>query len=167
VTNVTCPPRFSSILPCFQAFPKFLSENKYQIPVDNAHTAFQIAHHTDLPAFVWAMSQGPEKAKNFGLWMQENKAALPQWLNTVPLEELCSNSDPEKPFFVDVGGSIGHQCAALKAKYPGIPGRVIYQDLPPMIAHGLQIPGVEPMVYDFFQEQPIKGKFYTPPQHIS
>ena len=90
--------------------------------------------------------------------MQANKAGLPTWLDVVPFEEISSNQDPETPIFVDVGGSIGHQCAALKARYPNIPGRIIYQDLPPVIPHGLKIPGVEPMVHDFWQEQPVKGK---------
>lgn len=90
--------------------------------------------------------------------MQANKAGLPTWLDVVPFEEISSNQDPETPIFVDVGGSIGHQCAALKSRYPNIPGRIIYQDLPPVIPHGLKIPGVEPMVHDFWQEQPVKGK---------
>lgn len=89
--------------------------------------------------------------------MQANKAGLPTWLDVVPFEEISSNQDPETPIFVDVGGSIGHQCAALKARHPNIPGRIIYQDLPPVIPHGLKIPGVEPMVHDFWQEQPVKG----------
>jgi demethylsterigmatocystin 6-O-methyltransferase len=154
---LACHSRFGSLLPCFQALPKFLAGNKYQPPVDNTHTAYQVAYHTELPAFVHAMGN-LEKVHNFGLWMQANKASLPQWLDTVPFVELCANEDPEQPIFVDVGGSIGHQCVALKEKYPELPGRIIYQDLPVVIAHGLKIPGVEPMVYDFFQEQPIKGK---------
>jgi demethylsterigmatocystin 6-O-methyltransferase len=144
--------------------PKFLAETKYQLPVDNAHTAYQMANNTDLPAFVHAMkTSSPEKLQRFGLWMQTNKASLPQWLDTIPFEKLCANDDPEKPIFVDVGGSIGHQSVAVKTKYPALPGRIIYQDLPPVIAHGLQVPGVESMVYDFFQEQPIKGDFYQNP----
>jgi demethylsterigmatocystin 6-O-methyltransferase len=144
--------------------PKFLAETKYQLPVDNAHTTYQMANNTDLPAFVHAMkTSSPEKLQRFGLWMQANKASLPQWLDTIPFEKLCANDDPEKPIFVDVGGSIGHQSVAVKTKYPALPGRIIYQDLPPVIAHGLQVPGVESMVYDFFQEQPIKGDFYQNP----
>lgn len=104
--------------------------------------------------------QFPARVQNFGLWMQFNKAGLPTWLDVVPAEELTSNSDPEKPLFIDVGGSIGHQCAALKDVYPDIKGKIIYQDLPPVLAHGLQIPGVESMAYDFWQEQPVKGNLY-------
>lgn len=104
------------------------------------------------------MSQGPELIKTFGLWMEAHKAGLPTWLDVVPFRQICTNKNPETPIFVDVGGSMGHQCAALKAKYPDIPGRIIYQDLPPVIEHGLRIPGVESMAYDFYQQQPIKGK---------
>jgi len=91
--------------------------------------------------------------------MQANKAGLPVWLDVVPLDDLVSNKDLELPIFVDVGGSIGHQCAALKGKYPNLKGRIIYQDQPLVLAHGLQIPGVESMVHDFWEVQPIKCRF--------
>ena len=162
IANITSHPSYT-LAPYFQVTPKFLAENKYQLPVDNTHTAYQMVHNTDLPAFIHAMmTLSPERLQNFGLWMQANKAALPQWLDTVPFEKLCDNKDPAKAIFVDIGGSIGHQSVAVKAKYPDLPGRIIYQDLPPVVAHGLQVPGVESMVYDFFQEQPIKGKSAEP-----
>ncbi|PQE03140.1 O-methyl transferase B protein [Rutstroemia sp. NJR-2017a BBW] len=60
-----------------------------------------------------------------------------------------------------MGGSIGHQCANLKAKYPSLPGRVILQDLPHTIATALPTTGVENIAHDIFEPQPIKGaKFY-------
>ena len=139
----------------------FLAENQYQPPQDNAHTAFQIAHHTTLPAFVWAQSQPAARVKTFSLWMQAGRGKA-TWLDVVPFEELCQNKDPEKAIFVDIGGSIGHQCAALRAKYPNTPGRVIYQDMASVITHGLFIPGVEAMVHDFWEEQPIKGMSSLP-----
>lgn len=54
---------FGSLLPCWQALPEFLAGNKYDNPIDNAHCAFQIAHHTDLPAFIWALQQPPSPSK--------------------------------------------------------------------------------------------------------
>jgi demethylsterigmatocystin 6-O-methyltransferase len=111
------------------------------------------------------MQQPIEVAQNFGLWMQAIKAGQPIWLDNVPLEELVVNKDPEQTIFVDIYGSIGHQCAALKERYPDLTGKVIYQDLPPVLVHELEIPGVEAQPYDFFTEQPIKGNFL--PNYLS
>jgi len=64
--------------------------------------------------------------------------------------------------YVDVGGGIGHQCKALRDKYPNLKGRVIVQDLG-MTIHGKQeFSGVEGMAHDFFHDQPIKGTNSVP-----
>ena len=137
--------------------PQFLADNKYQPPSDNTHTVFQAAHHTDLPAFVWVFQQAPARIENFALWMSAQRTGQKDWLDVVPFAKLCRNEEPEKAVFVDIGGSIGHQCAALKAKFPDLPGRIIYQDMAPVISMGLKIPGVEPMVHDFWTPQPVQG----------
>ncbi|KAL2043501.1 hypothetical protein N7G274_003808 [Stereocaulon virgatum] len=60
-----------------------------------------------------------------------------------------------------MGGGVGHQCAQFKARFPHVPGRVILQDLPHSIDKALPTPGVENMVHDFFEPQPVKeAKFY-------
>lgn len=59
--------------------------------------------------------------------------------------------------FVDVAGGLGRYTEALLAKFPGIPGRLILQDLPPVIESIQELhPRIERMEYDFFTEQPIK-----------
>jgi demethylsterigmatocystin 6-O-methyltransferase len=90
--------------------------------------------------------------------MQASHGDRKSWLDTFRFEQLCQNSNPETPIFVDVGGGIGHQCAELKARLPDIQGRVILQDLSPAVQHALSTEGVENMVIDFWHEQPIKGK---------
>ena len=71
--------------------------------------------------------------------------------------EITPSSKPETPLFVDIGGSIGHQCVALRKKLPNVQGRIILQDLRPVIAQAIPAEGIEPMVHDFMTEQPIKG----------
>ncbi len=66
VTNAA--PRMLAILPCLQETPKFLADTKYVNPADVLHSPFQIAHKTDLPAFVWAVSR-PDLMADFNLWM--------------------------------------------------------------------------------------------------
>ena len=144
-------------MPCWQVLPEFLADTKYQNPTDSTHTPFQKAHGTDLPPFLWLQDK-PVYLKNFSAWMTASREGQNIFLDVFPFEkELTSDSKPETPLFVDVGGSIGHQCVALKRKLPNTPGRVILQDLPPVIAHAIPAEGVEPMAHDFMTEQPVKG----------
>lgn len=148
-------------MPTWQALPEFLTENKYQNPTDNAHTPFQKAHRTDLPTFLWLQDK-PVYLNNFNSWMTANREGQNTFLDVFPFEkEIAANSTPETPLFVDIGGNIGHQCVAFKNKFPTLPGRVILQDLPPVIAHAISAEGVEPMAHDFMCEQPVKGILFS------
>jgi hypothetical protein len=91
-----------------------------------------------------ALRRGPEKS----------------WLSVYPVEEEAKQrSDlPDAPLYVNIGGSIGHQCAQFKEKYPDLPGRVVLQDLPHSVDNALQTPGVENMAHNFFDPQPLKGQ---------
>lgn len=91
--------------------------------------------------------------------MAARRKGMPTWLSVYPVEQYTEAWKPETPVYVDIGGGIGHQCAEFKAKYPNLPGRVILQDLPYSIENALSTPGVENMVHDFFQPQPIRGIF--------
>lgn len=124
--------------------------------MDNTKTVLQQAWNTDQPGFIW-FQQHPEKFDNFNQYMAIQREGLPSWLSVYPVDEETKGWNPENPVFVDVGGGIGHQCLALKKKYPQLPGRVVLQDLPPALEHALAMQNVEVLVHDFFQPQPIKG----------
>jgi len=79
------------------------------------------------------------------------------WLSVYPFLEEVGECGDEDMVFVDVGGGIGHQCVALRERYPGLRGRVVVQDLEHSIRGKIDHEGVEGMVHDFFKEQPIKG----------
>lgn len=126
-------------------------------------TPFQIANNTDRPAFEWAHDNRPDLIADFGLWMTALRGQA-TWLDVLDFEGLITGGgapaiDAETPVFVDVGGGIGSQCAILKAKLPGLPGRVILQDLPVVITHALDTEGVENTAHNFWTEQPIKGMY--------
>lgn len=56
------------------------------------------------------------------------------FLDVCPFEkEIATVIDPDTPLSVDVGESIGHQSAALEARLPNVSGRVVLQDVPPVI----------------------------------
>ena len=147
---------FDAQLPCWSALPRFLADSSYQNPSDARNTPFQIAHHTESTAFEWAMCQ-PDLMQDFNLWMRAQRTGQKSWLDVFPPERLAPDGESEAPFFVDIGGGIGHQCAALKARFPSITRRVVLQDLPKAIEHAIPTDGVEPMVHDFWSEQPVKG----------
>ena len=141
----------------YQKLPDFLEETKYQNITDNMHTVLQPAWKTDVPAFIW-FQQNPQRFEYFNQYMTTQRQGLPTWLSVYPVSEETKGWSPEKPVFVDVGGGFGHQCAALRAHYPELPGRIILQDLPHATEHAIAMENVEVMVHDFFQPQPIKGK---------
>lgn len=89
--------------------------------------------------------------------MASRREGAETWLSVYPVEEETKAWNPEAPVFVNIGGGIGHQCAEFKAQYPQVAGRVILQDLPHTIDRALQILGVENMVHNFFEPQPVKG----------
>ena len=80
-------------------------------------------------------------------------------------------SDPRAVLIVDVGGSHGHDLFKFKEQYPDLPGRLILQDLPETInSLSGELSGIEPMAYNFYVPQPIKGtieSFYACPSFPS
>ncbi|KAF7508283.1 hypothetical protein GJ744_009428 [Endocarpon pusillum] len=150
---------FDNCGPVFQKLPEFLARTKYQAITDNAKCVLQPAFNINVPAFIW-LQQNPARFATFQQYMMQQREGMPTWLTVYPVVRETKEWDPERPVFVDVGGGLGHQCAALKAKYPDLRGRVILQDLPHAIEAALSTPGVQNMVHDFFSPQPVKGAKY-------
>ncbi len=69
------------------------------------------------------------------------------------------NGRKEKVLFVNVGGWRGHQCGALRKRFPELKGRVILQDMKETIEKTPQVDGVECMVQNFWEVQGVKGNF--------
>ena len=99
----------------------------------------------------------PQVMRDFNLWMSVQRMGQKSWLDVFPSQRFMQDETSEAPLFVDVGGGIGHQCAALKARFPNIARQVVLQDLLGAIEHAIPTDGVEPMVHDFWSEQPVKG----------
>ncbi|KAI1878223.1 hypothetical protein JX265_002592 [Neoarthrinium moseri] len=151
---------FYTVCPEFQALPSFLKKTGYRNPQDENHTAWHDAFNTDKHPFAW-FGEHPENMAYFNEYMASRRLPEKSWLNVYPVEGECAGWTADKPLYVNIGGNIGHQCAEFKEKYPHIPGRVILQDLPYSIDNALLTPGVENLVHNFFEPQPIKdAKFY-------
>jgi demethylsterigmatocystin 6-O-methyltransferase len=150
---------FDVQLPCWIALPEFLKSITYKNPSDARNTPFQIAHSTELPAFKWAMKE-PRLFEDFSLWMTAQRQGELSWLDIFPPECLTATPDSSAPLFVDVGGGVGHQCAALKRRYPELARRIVLEDLAPVIMHAIPVDGVEHLIHDFWTEQPVRNASY-------
>ena len=61
-------------------------------------------------------------------------------------------------FLVDMGGGVGRDLQAFKARFPDHPSRLVLQDLPVVLDSVDDLgSGIDIMRHDFLQEQPIKG----------
>ncbi|OJJ98276.1 hypothetical protein ASPACDRAFT_44781 [Aspergillus aculeatus ATCC 16872] len=69
----------------------------------------------------------------------------------------ASPSLPPPPIFVDIGGGVGHQCVELLKRLPQLHGRVVLEDLAPVVAKALPHAGFERRAHDFWTPQPVVG----------
>lgn len=101
----------------------------------------------------------PDISKAFQNYIQLEHSYLPSWLNVVDFQsEFAEDTSTDTVLFVDVGGGNGQQCVNLLTENPNLRGRVILQDTPSVIQNALPDSRVETMGYDYFTEQPVKGK---------
>lgn len=89
--------------------------------------------------------------------MAAQRHGMPTWLDAYPVETTSRHLNPEEPLFVDVGGGLGHQCIALRQRFPQLSGKVILQDIPQTLAHAIHHDKVEIQEQDFFEPQAVKG----------
>ncbi|KAI1744998.1 S-adenosyl-L-methionine-dependent methyltransferase [Xylaria scruposa] len=147
---------FGSASPQFQQISALLKNTGYSNPVDETHTAFHEARNTSLNPFARFENQ-PVLLNYFNQYMATRAQPEDPWLQVYPVLKEAAGCLPERPLFVSISGGVGHQCAQFKERYPELSGRVIVQDLSYSIVEALPTPGVEAIVHDFFEPQPIKG----------
>jgi hypothetical protein len=139
-------------LPGFAALHRALTEG------DGRSNAFKLGQNSSEDFYTW-MDTHPVQKHAFHNFMKEQFASLPTWLDVVPFAaEFAQDLQPDDVVFVDVGGGNGSQCAALKKSLPDLKGRVVLQDQSYVLETALEVEGMEKMPYDFFTEQPIKGR---------
>jgi ribosomal protein RSM22 (predicted rRNA methylase) len=81
--------------------------------------------------------------------------------------QILDDADFEMPLIVDVGAGKGHDLLALYSKFPDSAGKLVLQDLPPVIEVLEDLnPAIEKVAYDFFTDQPVKGRFIPFPFQI-
>ncbi|KAG2419495.1 hypothetical protein HFD88_004291 [Aspergillus terreus] len=143
------------------AFPHFLRRTNYRNPSNPNETAFHQGMQTDQDLFKW-LESNPDYSVNFNMWMSTQRETKPIFLDVLDFPSEIGPSDGSTVLFVDIGGSRGHQSIALRQRYPDLPGRVVVQDIPHVVAEvtANPLPGfenIEIMEHDMFTPQPLKG----------
>ncbi|MCJ1264909.1 hypothetical protein MMC22_004784 [Lobaria immixta] len=97
----------------------------------------------------------------FDDWMSSRRAGLRrEWFDLYPIESrLVAGTDQsrEAVFLVDVAGGKGHDISRLNSRFPGLPGRLVVQDLPRTFENYVAPEGIEANAHDIFTKQPIEG----------
>ncbi|KAI8632195.1 S-adenosyl-L-methionine-dependent methyltransferase [Xylariaceae sp. FL1651] len=157
------------LYPSFLHTHDWLREKGYKCPTDNLDTPFQVAHNTKLHMFAYLQSTPPH-GQNFQDHMHAYLLGRPSWLDEgfYPIKERVLDGfdvmNKDAVLFVDVAGGLGHYTEELLSRFPDAPGRLILQELPPVLGMVQHLhPRIEPMGYDFFTEQHVKGArvYYT------
>lgn len=141
-------------MPTLARLPEYFRAHNYAIPKEYAGSPMRWA--TGQSQFEW-LAQRRHQQVLFNSYMSSRRQGRPSWFDVYPVERLNAASlDKEDVLVVDVGGNQGHDLVRFREKHPDIPGRLVLQDLPAVVA-GLECEGVEAMGYSFLDPQPVKG----------
>ncbi|KAL4889361.1 S-adenosyl-L-methionine-dependent methyltransferase [Aspergillus ambiguus] len=143
------------------AIPEFLQKTNYCNPKDGLDSPFQLGFGTKVSFFEF-IQKDPVTSTRFNNLMTVYHQGRASWMdfNFYPVERLIEGMrhDCREVFLVDVGGGKGHDLNELRMKWPIIPGRLILQDQPCVLAEATGLdPSIEVMPHDFFTAQPVKG----------
>ncbi|KAE8381270.1 S-adenosyl-L-methionine-dependent methyltransferase [Aspergillus bertholletiae] len=137
---------------------EYFEEKGYKNPSDAYDAPFQFAYETNEHHFDW-LSKRPAIQSIFNSVMTESKRHCGiEWFEIYPVLDKLQVA-PERVAFIDIGGGVGHDITALKARFPKLPGKYILEDLPHVIdAIKEPLPeGISAVKYNMFEEQPIQG----------
>ena len=143
----------------------FLKENGYRCPTSAINGPFQRSHNCiGTTAFDYWLAD-PVDSVRFNAFMDTVKGSNPSWITWFPVEDhllKSANMDDSSVLFVDVSGGHGDEIRAFAKMFPSAPGRLILQDLDPVLEYSLQRgdtyePRIERQSRDFFTPQTITG----------
>lgn len=138
--------------------PNYLREAGHRCPTNPTDGFMQYAFQTKLNTFQ-LFSSIPRVFKDFNTFMGNTMGARSYWVDWFPAQDqLLNGATGESALIVDVGAGKGHDLIAFHTKYPNR-GRLVLQDLASVTESVLDLdPAIERMTYDFFTEQPVKGR---------
>ncbi|EGO55973.1 hypothetical protein NEUTE1DRAFT_68062 [Neurospora tetrasperma FGSC 2508] len=163
----TGPGNTGGVLRCTASFPSYLKSTNLATPtsITNSNTQFAF----DTPKNFFELCHDPAYAPmgaQFNTHMGSYAFGRPTWVDEgfYPIgERLLEGFDDEDEtaaLLVDIGGSIGHDLQKFRDAFPEAKGRLVLQDLEPVVAQVKETEldaSIERMAYDFLTEQPVKG----------
>lgn len=149
--------RYDLTVPTISKLPEYLRINGYANPQDYEHSPMQWA--VGQSQFEW-LAKNKEQQALFNSYMASRRQGKPMWFDVYPVERLLGHGTPcdDTVFMVDIGGNQGHDLNLFRAKHAQIPGRLVLQDQPAVVANvsGAKS-GIEVMPYSFYDPQPVHG----------
>ncbi|KAI0386952.1 S-adenosyl-L-methionine-dependent methyltransferase [Hypomontagnella monticulosa] len=147
--------------------PAFLRQHSYNPPKTKSETAFALGNRVspdEATFFDWLKSR-PENARHFNIFMGSHRIGVQTWLDRPELineiadalKKVTAGKNEKGVSFVDIGGSIGHQCKAFKKRAPGLQATIVLEDLEEVVANAELEDGIEKVAVDFLKDQPVKG----------
>ncbi|KAH7309198.1 S-adenosyl-L-methionine-dependent methyltransferase [Stachybotrys elegans] len=150
---------FSAATRSLANMPFYLEKSGFK-HVNGAPGPFQDAHQTKDNMFPWLIKD-PLMMGNFNAFMTGQRADRKQWFDFFDIDNILlkdAKSEPGATLLVDIAGGEGHDLAEFHKRYADAPGKLILQDLPPVIDSIQElVPQIERQKHDFFEEQPVKG----------
>ncbi|KAI1392890.1 S-adenosyl-L-methionine-dependent methyltransferase [Hypoxylon trugodes] len=150
---------FSAATRSLANMPFYLEKTGFK-NVEGAPGPFQDAHGTQDNMFEWLIKDPPMMG-NFNAFMTGQRIDRKQWFDFFDVDDILlkdAKTDPDATLVIDIGGGEGHDIAEFHKRYPSAPGRLVLEDLPPVIDSIQELtPKIERHKHDFFQSQPIKG----------
>lgn len=144
-------------------FPEYAARTGCREPDSVDQGPYQYAFDTPLNFFAYLQANNP-LGTQFNNHMGGYRQGRPSWMDTdfFPVRERLvkgARNDPDAVLLVDVGGNVGHDLAEFRQKHGSAVGRVVLQDLPPVLGQIEALDAsIERMPHDFFTEQPVKGR---------
>lgn len=140
--------------------PEYFAATGYKNPGDAFNGPWQFALKTDKHYFDW-LSGHPQLQNAFNIVMGISRMGQIDWFEFYPVEEKLQVASPERLLLVDVGGGVGHDVSAFQKKFPSLPGKLAFEDLPIVVdsAKDSAPAGITGIGHDFFKPQPesVKG----------
>ncbi|KAK3320368.1 S-adenosyl-L-methionine-dependent methyltransferase [Cercophora scortea] len=164
---LTAPPLFGGYQFMFDLaarsltnMPRFLERTGFK-HVDGPPGPFQDSNNTEDLMFPYLMKH-PDMMSNFNAFMAGSLETRPDWFQKFDAQSIildgANKDDPDAVLLVDVAGGEGHDVEAFKKEFPNAPGRLVLQDLPPVIDNIKQLDAaILRQKHDMFDEQPVKG----------
>jgi hypothetical protein len=132
--------------------PRFLEKTGFK-HVEGPPGPFQDCNNTDDLMFPYLIKY-PDMMSNFDAFMSGSLEMRQDWFQKFDAQDIvldgAKTDDPEAVLLLDIGGGEGHD--------PNAPGKLVLQDLPPVIDNIKQLDAsIVRQKHDMFEEQPVKG----------